>query len=308
DLYKIDVGVHDGPGSEHLHYRWKRYCDAGLRYLRENADDWYNNDKAGLLAGFKERVFGSAIGCAIGAWRCMDTGPGGSYERVNPGWFGERMGGYGLGRGTLGCVVDPPQMRAIDQHGDPCMLTLYDVHIRRVLEKVRDRQRYFLWRSLVAAYVKADFDAFRDSAMRDELMRARKLMLEHPDRKLVELADVADDEPGLPGSGKTWKQQLRDSGVKPQHPLMFSGRRITAGPQPGTLKPTDEPPPDVPVSEQPMPFGELADADVGGEEGSRSSALWWVAGGAAVLGGGAALAYHLKKQREVRGRGAGDGS
>ena len=305
DLYKIDVGVHNGPGDKHLHHLWKRYCDSGLRFLRENADDWYTNNKARLLGDNKQYIFGSAIGCAIGAWRCFNTGPGGAYERVNPGRIRERMEGPALGRGTLGCVVDPPQMKALDQHGDPCMLTMYDVHIRGVLEKVRARQHHFLWHSLVAAYVKADFDAFRDPKMRDALMRARKLMLEHPDRKLVELDDVADDEPGLPGSGKTWKQQLLDSGVKPRHPFMHAGSRISAGPQPGTLKPTDEPAPEVPVSKWQMPFGELADAPIGDEDEAekRSKALWWVAGGAAVLGGGAALAYHLKKRRDRQRKG-----
>ena len=301
DLYKLDVGVHKGPGDQHLHYRWKRYCDAGLRFLRENAEDWYFNNKAKLLGDDKQFIFGSAIGCAIGAWRCFDTGPGGSYERVNPGRIREQMTGPALGRGGLGCVVDPPQMNALDQHGDPCMLTMYDVHIRGVLEKVRARQLHFLWHSLVAAYVKADFDAFRDPKMRDQLMRARKAMLEHPDRRLIELADVAEDEPGLPGSGKTWKEQLLASGVKPKHPLMHGGQRITAGPQPGTLKPDDDPPPEVPVSKWAMPFGELADKPMDeGESGAASSsrALWWLAGGAAVLGGGAALAYHLKKRRQ----------
>jgi len=301
DLYKIDVGVHNGPGSKHLHYRWKRYCDGGLRFLRENGDDWFNNNKGRLLGDDQQFIFGSAIGCAIGAWRCMDIGPGGALKRVDPGWFHAKLGKFGLGRGTLGCVVNPPQMRSLDQHGDPCMLTLYDVHIRPVLEKVRQRQSHFLRNSLVAAYVKADFDAFRDPKMLDALMRARKVMLEHPDRKLVELADVAVDEPGLPGSNKTWREQLIASGVRPRHPLMAAGRRITGGSQPGTLEPKDEPPPKVPVSPWAMPFGERADDPVNDDGSEKSSrALWWMAGGAVVLGGG--LALHLaRKRRDERG-------
>ncbi|MCA9635191.1 MAG: hypothetical protein KC420_04070, partial [Myxococcales bacterium] len=211
-----------------------------------------------------------------------------------------------LGRGGLGCVVDPPQMNALDQHGDPCMLTMYDVHIRGVLEKVRARQLHFLWHSLVAAYVRADFDAFRDKVLRDELMRVRAKMLEHPDRKLIQLSDVAEDEPGLPGSGLTWKEQLIKSGVRYRPPFLLQGQRITGGPQPGTIKPTDEPPPKVPASTAAMPFGELAGeaGDDNGDAGDPPASgrkVWWFLGGAAALGG-AALAIHMagKKQTEER--------
>jgi len=303
DLYKLDVGVHNGAGDKHLHYRWKRYCDGGVRYMQETSDDWVNNNGKGrALSGDARYILGTGIGCAVGAWRCMNTLEGGKYERVDPGWFGhERMAKFGLGKGTLGCVMDPPSMQVRDQNGDRCVLTLYDVHIRRVLEKVRDRQVHYLWHSLVAAYVRADFDAFRDPWMKAQLMQARKVMLEHPDRKLVELADVADDEPGLPGSGMTWKEQLIARGVRPPHPFQHGGRVRTHGAQPGTLKPDKDPPPRVPVSKIPMPFGELAGAPDDGDDAPRTSrGLLWAAGGTAIVGGGAALAYYLKRRRDER--------
>ena len=216
------------------------------------------------------------------------------------------MKGYGLGRGDLGCVVDPASMKAVDQKGGACMITLYDAHIRPVLEQVGARQRYFLWHSLVAAYVRADFDAFRDKVLRDELWRVRAKMLEHPDRKLIQLTDVADDEPGLPGSGMTWKEQLVKSGVRYRPPFLLQGRRISGGPQPGTIEPTDEPPPKVPASTAAMPFGELAGeaSDGNGDAGDPPATgrkVWWFLGGAAALGG-AALAIHMagKKQAEER--------
>ena len=291
DLYKIDVGVHKGPGSKHLHYRWKRYCDGGIRYMQETSDDWVNNlGKGRALSGNPEFVLGTGIGCAVGAWRCSEEQ--GIYKRLNPGRFGDRISGIALGKGTLGCVMDPPSMQIRDQHGDRCVRTLYEVYIRRVLEKVRARQHYFLWHSLVAAYVRQDFDAFRDPKMKDELMRARKVLLEHPDRKLIELRDVAGDEPGLPGSGMTWKDQLIASGVRRTRPWLHGSQRL-AGAQPGTLKPTDKPAPKVPVSKYPMPFGELAERPDEGASSSRS--LLWLAGGVAVLGAGG-LAYYLKKR------------
>ena len=295
DLYKIDVGVHKGPGSTHLHYRWKRYCDGGIRYMQETADDWVDNlGKGRALSGNPEYVLGTGIGCAVAAWRCDEDQ--GIYKRLDPGRFGERMSAFGLGKGELGCVMDPPSMQVRDQHGDRCVRTLYEVYIRRILEKVRARQHYFLWHSLVAAYVRQDFDAFRDPKMKDELMRARKVLLAHPDRKLIQLRDVADDEPGLPGSGMTWKKQLIASGVRSIPPFMKNGMRLLGGAQPGTLKPTDKPPPKVPVSKFPMPFGELADRpDNGGDEGS-SRGLLWAAGGIA-LGAAGGLAYYLKNKR-----------
>jgi hypothetical protein len=146
----------------------------------------------------------------------------------------------------------------------------------------------------VSAYVRADFDAFLDPKMRDTLMRARALLLEHPDRMLVELDDVADDEPGLPGDGKTWKQQLIARGVRKRHPLMYSGTRTTGGRQPGTLKPPRKPPPKLPVYE-----GQLAWGDVPEFGNDRSRRGWktaaTVAGGLLLGGGAYALARQMEK-------------
>ena len=290
DLYKVDAAD--------LHVRWRRYCDGGLRFLSENTKDWLgNHGKGRVLSGDPKYIFGSAIGCAIGGWRCMpDWRDGIGNLSVEPGWIRDQLSTqYGIGREILGCVVDPPSLQVADEEGGVCMRTLYDVHIRGVLAKVQERQRYFLWHSLVAAYVKADFDAFRDRALQGELFKARKALLEHPDRALVILDDVADDEPGLPGSGKTWKAQLIERGVKRAPPFVKLGRRITGGPQPGTLAPTDEPPPVVPEAKVAMPWGELAGGPGDGGSMSRGR-LGWVAGGLLAVGGGAALAYHLRQR------------
>jgi hypothetical protein len=142
--------------------------------------------------------------------------------------------------------------------GQACFTTIYEERIQKVLDEALRRQRYFLRHSLVSAYVRADFDAFRDVKIRDALISARKILLEHPDRMLVELADVADDEPGVPtGDGKLWKDQLRARGVKEKHPLMGGTSRLADRP-PGTLVPPREPPPKVPIYEGPLPWGEHA--------------------------------------------------
>ncbi len=296
DLYKLHIAA--------LHERWKRYCDSGLRFLEDNAADWTGNlGKGRVLSGDPGYIAGSAIGCAIGVWRCQPDGN--VYSLLTPGVRGDAIKGYGRGRESIGCVVDPPTMAAYAD-GKPCLFTVYDLRIRKVLDEARRRQSYFLWHSLVAAYVRADFDAFLDPKMRGELMRARKVLLEHPDRKLVELDDVADDEPGLDGSGKTWKEQLIASGVRKKHPFMYSGTRTTGGRQPGTLKTPKTPPPKVPIYEGTLAWGDipaLPDGD-GADGGSPgSSRRGWdlaakIAGGF-LLGGGA---YALARQADNRRR------
>ena len=78
----------------------------------------------------------------------------------------------------------------------------------------------------------------------------RTLLLEHPDRKLVRLADVPEDEPGVTG-GSSWKAELIAAGV-PKVPVLS---RLASSP--GTLEPTGEPAPMVPGGDARMPFGGL---------------------------------------------------
>ena len=279
DLYKIHVAV--------LHERWKRYCDAGLRYLLDNAKDFADNHGKGrVYSGNPEYIFGSAIGCAIGAWRCMPDGNG--YRLLTPGLHGDDIRGYGYGRENLGCVMDPPSMAAY-ANGQACFYTIYDRFIKPTLDRTMQRQRYFLRHSLVAAYVRTSFDAFKDPRLKTALIEARKIMLDHPDRMLVQLDDVADDEPGI-SPGKTWKQELVASGVKKKPPFLGGGGRL-AGPPPGTLVPTDDPPPKMPVYEGPMAWG---DVPVDGPSPWRY--VGYAAGGLAIAGGGYALARWLRNR------------
>lgn len=86
DLYKIDVGVPGGPGSEHLHARWKRYCDGGLRFLRE-ASDWFlaggggtAGKKVELVYGLRDRLRDRGLALHGRRWAAATAGsiPGGS--------------------------------------------------------------------------------------------------------------------------------------------------------------------------------------------------------------------------------------
>ena len=214
---------------------------------------------------------------------------GNGYRLLTPGLMGDDIQGYGYGRELLGCVMDPPSMVAAAK-GEACFYTLYDRYIKAVLDRVLQRQRYFLRHSLVAAYVRTTFDAFKDPGLKTALINARKILLDHPDRMLVELDDVADDEPGT-SPGKTWKQQLRESGVKRRPPFLGGSGRLSSGPQPGTLIPTDDPPPKVPVYDGPMAWGDVAP----GPSNARRYAAY-AAGGLAIAGGGYALARWLKRR------------
>jgi hypothetical protein len=274
DLYKVHIAA--------LHEKWKRYCDGGRRYLEDNAKDWRENLGKGRVLNSNDRQYlaGSAIGCAIGAWRCLPKDNG--YSLLSAGVRGEELRGPAFGRQVLGCIMDPPAMDAYAS-GQACFTTIYEERIQKVLDEALRRQRYFLRHSLVSAYVRADFDAFRDVKIRDALISARKILLEHPDRMLVELADVADDEPGVPtGDGKLWKAQLRARGVKEKHPLMAGASRLADRP-PGTLVPPSAPPPKVPLYEGPLAWGELTEPTSGLSPGKIAG----LTAGALLLGGGA---------------------
>jgi hypothetical protein len=46
DLYKLYVGKHGGPGKNHLHARWKKYCEGGIQFLLDNAKAWVDGQQA----------------------------------------------------------------------------------------------------------------------------------------------------------------------------------------------------------------------------------------------------------------------
>lgn len=305
DLYKVYVGKHNGPGTDHLSYRWKSYCDSGLRFLIENAEDYYKLvgkppqlSTARIRSGDPEYVLGSAISCAIGAWQCaIDGGTNNSpiYRRTSFGYETFEMGTkLGLGPGRLrhlGCVMDPASVQA-SADGKRCLVTMYDTHIRPALETVRNRQKYFLRHSLVCAYVRRDWDAFRDDEIKELLDRMRATLLEHPDRKLVNMRDVPRDEPGVEGRPGTWREQLFASGV-PKIPTV-SKIKFGQNRPAGTIEPEDEPAPVVPGATYEMPFagGREPEIDpIPGEIVTTRNPWPWLAGAGALALGTAGLIY-----------------
>ncbi len=310
DLYKINVGTAQSDDTECLHYRWRSYCDGGLDFLRKNATESYEIEipGTGVKATFlrvkdpmhPEYLFGSAIGCAIGSWRCrLDGGTtyhpvyskltSGSYVR-----FDMDKPGLGPGRSRdLGCVIDPASYDA-KADGSRCIVTMYETSIKQTLNAVRRRQLSMLRRSLVCAYVRRGWDAFKDKPVRDRLDEVRQILLEHPDRKLVRLSDVPDNEPFVGTDGKTrdWKQALIDAGV-PRIPMITTIK----GRSPGVLDPKADEPPTVPGTNHAMPFADLAIEP--GDPQPRSTTWAWATGvGVALALGGAAIAYPWERHRQ----------
>ena len=312
NLYKLHVGTPELDDDGCLHAMWRLYFAGGLDYILENSRQWAEWHTRGLRPGgrvkdpeHREFLFGSAIGCAVSSWACYRHSSSTTNDlrlyRTPPGYPPAAIKiNHGL---PGGCVIEPSAgllRPRVDISGKPvdddrlCLVSLYESHVKTTLEKVRARQEHFLRRSLVCAYVRKSWDAFKDPTLSDELDRLRTKLLTHPDRKLIDLRDVPDGEVLVTSDGaKDWKQLLRDSGVK-STPIAAVGFKGVA-PTSGSIEPADEPAPTVPKFGS-MPF---AAAPV-------PSVSWWrrpqVLGAAAVAAtlGGGALAYALRNRRGVR--------
>lgn len=269
NLYKVHVGEPGGAGDDHLHYLWSRYCQGAMDYLLTKVADWKTVTGSNL-----EYLYGSGLGCILGTWQCR-LGPDSTtyaprYQRIpEPGLPGAEMNAS-TSLAANGCVMSPATLRAAAE-GKGCLMSLYDTHIRPMLLEVRRRQVHFLRHSLVCAYVRESWDAFKDPALRDLLRAMRQKLLQHPDRFLVELDDVPDSELHL---GKDWRQQLVAAGVKKKWGPV--GKLAV-----GTLEPTDEPAPVVPRDPRPMPWGDYTAPT---RPRSRAPAILAGVTGAAALG------------------------
>jgi len=239
DLYKVHVAA--------LHEKWKRYCGGGIQFLRDNGKAW---KEGGPRFDDLRYVYGSGIGCAVGTWQCYVSGgttyvP--EYGRSLPGNPRGEMGDFdGLSR-EYGCVLHPNQTLAKSQ-GEPCLVSLYDTHLRKTLDDLRKRQVHYLRHSLLCAYVRSSWDAFKDDKMMALLKQMRATLLEHPDRRLVDLADVPMGEMF---EGRDWREQLKEKGVQSRPPGLL-GLKLSVG----TIEPSKEPPPKVEEDPRPMPFAQ----------------------------------------------------
>lgn len=196
----------------------------------------------------------SAIGCAVGVWRCYyQKGQyhaytsGGTYGkedlRNTPGIFHPNRDP------EYGCLMDPTSSRLVVNGGTRCLTDLYGFQTKKVLLKLRERQTYYLRHSLSCAYVRRTWAAFSDPTLADLLEQMRSILLEHPDREHIDLRDVPPEEMH---QGENFRQLLVKRGAgKKKGPGSFSS------PMKGLIPPKDDPPA-VPGAGAPMPSFEHA--------------------------------------------------
>ena len=257
-LYKLHVGTPDVDDDNCLHTQWRRYYAGAFDFLKRNADEWHKWPEWDLPtggrvknAGKPQYLFGSAIGCVATSWACYlhssSTNLHPRFMKYHP-VLPESIKAH---HGLPGCVISPAGFYArarFDVHGDlvddqpRCVRSLYESHVKQTLIKVRRRQEHYLKNSLVCAYVRSGWDAFKDDRLATELDRLREIMLTHPARKKIDLADVPKDEKHR---GKNWKGLLIKSGVTKFSPLL-GGHALKGAPSAGAVEPNDEPEPNVP--------------------------------------------------------------
>lgn len=251
DLFKVHVGTEASDDDRCLHYRWKSYCQGGLDLLHMNAVEWAN--PRGTFGGRvkdpndPQWLFGSAIGCVIGAWSCWKNQ--GKYVQEFP-WgydYSQMKGSMGA---PLGCVVDPATM-LVRAGGLPCVTTIYHTHIRKTLNRVRQRQVWTLRHTPACATVRRSWDAFKDEALVNILEQARRALLKHEIRFTISLDDVPEGETIIyQGQERDYKDLLRKSGVT----RIPGPNRIKSSGNTGTLEPAKEPLPTVPGAAVAMPW------------------------------------------------------
>jgi len=288
NLYKLFIGEDSAPDEDSLHYQWRSYMRGGLDFIHENGKQWWNATDLGLEAGGRVRdpsapqfLFGSAIGCAVASWACFRSSKSTTnhprYIRADPGYLAT---GATVNHGLPnGCVIEPASWPSrADGDDRPCITSIYDSHIKRTLIDVRERQMYFLRHSLVCAYVREGWDAFRDPRVLHLLRQMRGELLTHRDRHAVRLKDVPDGEMFR---GKSWKQALKDSGVLD---TLGAAKGRLSGAGSGAIEPSSEPAPTVPDFGA-MPFAGI----VPPLEWWRRRSTWIGAAGLATAGAGTAL-------------------
>ncbi len=289
-LYKVHVGTPESDDISCLHYQWRSYCDGGLDFLHRNSTDW-ETPRGGIIGGRvkdpdrPEFLFGSAIGCAIGSWSCWKNSEG-KYVQVFPYGYPHWQMKKSLGA-PLGCIVDAPLglVRAGDRL---CLTTLYETHIKDTLKRTRSRQMWNLRHTLVCAYVRKNWDAFRDPVLAEMLEEVRLILLKHPERFRVRLSDVPAGE--RLADGRDFKTELLKSGVS-----KVQGPQALKSNAPETLiDPGDEDEPEVDGFDASMPF----DLSGGLDPEPETSSWGRIVGGVGLAAAaGAAGVYAWKRRR-----------
>ncbi len=253
-LYKVDVGTPEGDRDACLHNQWRSYFAGAINFIKINGSEWTHWESFGLSVHGRtmnretpEFLLGTGLSCVAGSWACYKalewslSNP--VLDRADPGYPPHQMrADMGL---KSGCVIQPSQALVTSTDGRLCLVTLYDSQLKRIFTKVRERQESLLYTTVVCAYVRSDWDAFRDPALLERLNFARSKLLTN-ERALasVRLVDVSKTETY---NGENWYQQLKTAGA---------GRLTKLAMRPGgagAVEPPSGPPPAVPQNFSP-PF------------------------------------------------------
>jgi len=273
-LYKVDVAE--------LHRRWELYCRSGVELMTSRIPGTPPRNPKDLVA--------SAISCSIGGWRCNFRdgqyrvyGKGGHLpDEMNkriPGIFSPNY------NRDLGCLIDSNTSQI---RGGQCLTTVYELRSRAIFDQLHARQIDQLGRTLLCAYVRKSWAAFRDPNLAIKLEKMRGLLLEHPDRMHVKLADVPPEEMF---QGESLRTRLIKSGVPTKKRL----DRLAARPV-GLEKPKGDAPA-VGGDDVAMPF------DIKFIKAAPTPQPWWKkpkilgagAAGTLVLAG-AGLWFHRRRE------------
>ena len=250
---------------------WRDYCEGGLQYIREVCYPWaklhlINEDK--YLGDQKEfyaydpnadfaGYMGTGIFRAIGCFTCTRSGDLRNPPKYLPGKppFGVPGADLGVprGYGRINTEVfsgySGPFLPILDasRWPDQCMGTRWDrgpLPIATAIAQMRAAQNWDLKHSpqSVATCRMLDAAFLADPlGLGDQLLRSRAALLLHEARFELDLDDIAEDEPSVPGiPGASWRNQLEAAGVRKTQPFLSKKARAVRF---GGSGPVPPPPP-----------------------------------------------------------------
>lgn len=229
-LYKVD--------THRLHEGWRTYCESGIAQIV--------NRPPNLPPREFRNLFVSAIACSIGGWRCT-WGEGRHNVLTHGGSLPEQMNRnppatfHPNRPRDRGCLID---------YSEPakCLTNVYELRARGVFDQLRSRQWDALGRTLLCAYVRSSWAAFEDPELRLRLDQMRGILLQHPDRMHVNIADVPPEEMH---EGESLRTRLLKSGVPAKKTANSFAARLSG------LEPSTGDAPTVEGDDVAMPFGGL---------------------------------------------------
>lgn len=298
-----------------MHNQWRGWAERGLEFIRNVCYPWwskYSLPEGGIDPDANlEGYLGTGTFLAFGAWASQVNPQGSSTYHQNfwdfprPfGYTGDQMAAswapcYGSRHSTVwsersGAFL--PIYSPANWH-DAGMGENYNrgLNIRGTLNNLQAQQYRELVDTIVCASVSIEDAAFKaDPALREKMLASRAILLKHKARFDVDLDDVLDSEPGvpgLPGQAEGWKAQLVKAGVKPIPPGLQGQGGVKLGSEPEYKPPNyceagmvcnD---PDAVPEFQPMPANPFDKPKPPKRHGRPSSG----GGGAGVAVGGALL-------------------